>query len=95
MTEFSKYHTSWKIIFEPVTGNVVISEVDAVMYVVLSKAEKHVPKGELVGTVPQKCVTLWPRCCPNRGRRNRAQLHVWSGNTDHTSYTRAQHKLAY
>ena len=25
------------------TGNVVISEVDALLYVVLSKAEKHVP----------------------------------------------------
>jgi len=32
------------------TGNVVISEVDAVMYVVLSKPEKHVPKGQLVVT---------------------------------------------
>jgi hypothetical protein len=32
------------------TGNVFISEVDAAMYVVLNKAEKHVPYGELFGT---------------------------------------------
>ena len=31
-------------------GNFVISEVDARMYVVLSKAEKHMTYGELVGT---------------------------------------------
>jgi len=28
---------------EPMTGNVTIPEVDAVMYVVLSKTEKHMP----------------------------------------------------
>jgi len=32
------------------TGIVVISEVRAFMYVVLSRAEKHVSYGELVGT---------------------------------------------
>ena len=32
------------------TGFVVISEVHALMYVVLSRAEKHVPYEELVGT---------------------------------------------
>jgi len=32
------------------TRNIVICEVDALMYVVLSKQEKHVPYGELVGT---------------------------------------------
>jgi hypothetical protein len=32
------------------TGNVFISEVDAVMYVVLSKAENHLPYAELFGT---------------------------------------------
>jgi len=32
------------------TGNVVISEVYALVYSVLSEAEKHVPYGELVGT---------------------------------------------
>ena len=31
-------------------GSVVISEVDALMYVVLSKAEKHVPYVQLLGT---------------------------------------------
>jgi len=33
-----------------VTDNVVISEVDALTNFVLSKAEKHVPCGELVRT---------------------------------------------
>ena len=32
------------------TGNVIVSEVDALMYVVLSKAEKHVSYGQLFGT---------------------------------------------
>jgi hypothetical protein len=32
------------------TGSVVISEVDVLMYVVLSAAEKHVPYEELFGT---------------------------------------------
>ena len=35
---------------EKMYGSVIISEVDALMYVVLSKAEKHVPYGEIVGT---------------------------------------------
>jgi len=35
---------------ESMTDNVVISNVDLPMYVVISKAEKHVPYGELVGT---------------------------------------------
>jgi hypothetical protein len=38
------------MILDRMTGNVVISEVDAVMFVVVSKAEKHVPYRELVGT---------------------------------------------
>jgi len=37
------------------TGNLVISEVDA-MYVAISKAEKHVPYGELLSTI--ECTTL-------------------------------------
>jgi hypothetical protein len=40
---------------ERMTGSVVISEVDALAYVLLSKAENHVPYGELAGTT--KCVT--------------------------------------
>jgi hypothetical protein len=39
-----------KIKLEPVNGSVVISGVDAVVCVVLSKIEKHVPYGELVGS---------------------------------------------
>ena len=38
------------------TGNIIICEIDALMYVVLSKQETHVPYGELVGTT--ECVTL-------------------------------------
>jgi hypothetical protein len=56
------------------TGNVVISEVDALTYVLLSKAEKHVACGELVGTT--ECVTLSARCRTNRGRYKRAQLYI-------------------
>jgi hypothetical protein len=37
-------------------GNVVISEVDAVMNVVLSEPEIHVPYEELVGTT--QCIRL-------------------------------------
>jgi len=41
MVEFSNFPTSWKIILEPVTGNIIMLGVDALMYIVLSKAEKH------------------------------------------------------
>jgi len=41
---------------EMMTGNVVISEVDALLYVVLSRAEKHVPHRQLAGTT--QCITL-------------------------------------
>jgi hypothetical protein len=37
-------------------GNVVLYEADALMYVVLIAAEKHVPYGELVGTT--ECIAL-------------------------------------
>jgi hypothetical protein len=30
-------------------GNIVVSEVDALVYVVLSRAKQHVPYGELAG----------------------------------------------
>lgn len=49
-------YTSWKIILKLMTGIVVISKADALTYVVLNKAEKHVPYVELVGTT--ECVTL-------------------------------------
>jgi len=32
------------------TGNVILTEVDALMYVMLSRGENNVPYGELVGT---------------------------------------------
>ena len=38
--EFPRQTTSLKIITEKMIGNVLISEVDAIMYVVLSEAEK-------------------------------------------------------
>jgi hypothetical protein len=41
---------------ELMTGNVIISKVDVLTYVVLSKEEKHVPYGELVGTT--ECMML-------------------------------------
>jgi hypothetical protein len=49
IVEFS-YHTSWKIILEVMTGNIVKSEVDARMYVVVCNTEKHVPYAKAVGT---------------------------------------------
>ena len=48
-------------------GN-VISEVDAVMCVVLSRSEKHVQKGELIGT--SESIRLKLRCRTNRGHYN-------------------------
>ena len=45
-----------EIIVERLPGNIVISKVDALMYVILSMAEKHVLYGELVGTT--ECVML-------------------------------------
>jgi uncharacterized protein YpmS len=50
VVKLSKYSVSWKIMFELMVGNDVIYEVAAFMYVVLSKAEKHMPYEELIGT---------------------------------------------
>jgi hypothetical protein len=50
MSVFSEKPTSWKIILEPLTGNIVTFKVHDLMYVILSKAEKHVLYGKLVGT---------------------------------------------
>jgi len=47
--EFSKWPASQKIILEHVIGS-DISDKDALMYVVLSKAESHMPYWELAGT---------------------------------------------
>jgi hypothetical protein len=46
----SKQPTSWKIMWEQMIGSVVISEVGSLVYVGLSKAEKHVPYGEFAVT---------------------------------------------
>jgi hypothetical protein len=59
MVEFSNSPTSWKIILEPVTGNIIMLGVDALMYVLLSKAEKH--------SFTTEYLTLQMRCCTNQG----------------------------
>ena len=41
---------------ELMTGIIAMSEISALRYVVLSKAEKHLPYGELVDTTD--CITL-------------------------------------
>ena len=64
MVEFSKYFISWKIILEPVAGNVVEAIVGGLTYVVVSKA----PYEELVDTT--ECITLYTRCRTNPGRYN-------------------------
>jgi hypothetical protein len=53
----------WKIISEPMIGYVVVSEVDTLMYVALSNAEKEVSYGELVGTTER--IMLCARCRTN------------------------------
>lgn len=57
---------------ERVIGNVVIFEVDAVMYVALRNAEKHMLYGELVRTT--QCITLHTWSRTNRGRYAQFQL---------------------
>jgi hypothetical protein len=47
---FSKYPAFCKIILEQMTGNVVVTEVGALVYVVISEVDKHVPYWELAGT---------------------------------------------
>ena len=56
MVEFAELTSAEKITVISMTGNVVISEVDAFMYVVLNKGEKHVSYGKLVCTT--ECKTL-------------------------------------
>ena len=80
MVEFPKWSTAWKIIFEPMARNVVISEADAFMYVALCKPEKHVRYMELVGTT--ECLTLYTKCRRNSVRYNWVRLHfVARGDT--------------
>jgi hypothetical protein len=64
----------WKVMLAPMSDNVVISEVDALMYVVLSEVEIHVPYGKLCGT--RKCLTLYLRRHINRGRYIQVQLYM-------------------
>jgi hypothetical protein len=54
---------SWKMMLERRPGNVVISVVCAVMYVVVSKAEKHLPYGDVKGKGKSHPITghQWPR----------------------------------
>jgi hypothetical protein len=56
IVEFSKSSTSGKLYLEYMIGNNVTSEVDALTYVVLSKAEQHMPYGEFVVTI--ECLML-------------------------------------
>jgi len=70
--EFLKLPTYWKITLETMTGNVILSEVDALMYVVLSEAEKPVHYGKVVGTT--KCIMCRPRFHTNRDCYDPVQL---------------------
>jgi hypothetical protein len=45
-----RQYTSCTVMLEHMIGNAVISEVDVLTYVVLNRAEEHVPYGELVCT---------------------------------------------
>jgi hypothetical protein len=74
MVEFSKQPPSWKIILEMTTGNIVICEVYALMHVVLSEKEKHVPYGETVNST--ECVTLQTICRKILSRYIRVQLYI-------------------
>jgi hypothetical protein len=56
MAEFPEQPTSWKIIMEPMTGNVATSEVRALMRFVLRTVEKHMPYGKMVCAT--KCMML-------------------------------------
>jgi len=58
-----------------ITGNVVISEVDALSYVVLSKAERHLSYRELFGT--RERITFYPRCRTNWGCYIRVNLLLY------------------
>lgn len=56
MVQFSKQSTSWNIILQQITDNVVESVVGVFKCVVLSKAENHVPYRELLATT--ECIAL-------------------------------------
>jgi hypothetical protein len=73
MVEFSEQPISWKIILEPITGNVVISEVDALMCVVLITVEKRMPNAKLVGAT--ECMSAWPRCHTSQSHYSQFQQY--------------------
>jgi hypothetical protein len=60
--------TCWEIMLETMTANVIMSVIDVLMYVVLSKVEKHVPYEELVDTT--ECIKLCPNCRTIQGCYN-------------------------
>ena len=64
--EFSKQHTSWKIILELAIGNVVICEVDDLLYVVLSEEEK-------------RCL-IWKLLVPQNAKRYSGGVAQTDGN---------------
>jgi hypothetical protein len=56
--------TSWEIMLET-TASVIMSVIDALIYVVLRMAKKHEHYGELVDTT--ECIMLHPKCCTIQG----------------------------
>jgi hypothetical protein len=56
MIEFPKHSNFWNIMLEGMFDNVVICEVYALTYVVLSRVGNHVPYGKLFGTT--QCIKI-------------------------------------
>jgi len=50
LSEAKASHSQRMWAMKTMTGNVIISEVDVIVYVLLSKTEKNMPYGELVRT---------------------------------------------
>jgi hypothetical protein len=68
------------------------------MYVVLSKAERHVPHGKLVGTT--ECIMLQTRCRANQDcyKRVQPQFHIniqssYTSQQEHFKMGRTDDKL--
>jgi len=68
MVEVSKFHTAWEIMSELSLYS------RALMYVILSNAEKHVHSGELVGTTA--CMMSKTRSHNNRGHYNSTKPYL-------------------
>jgi len=95
MDEFSEQSSSWKITLEPLTGNVVISEVEALMYIVLSEAYKHVLYGQLFGApecgvAPPELVTTDFNCtyCVLADSFGNCSVPSSDENSSHLKYKR-------